>query len=72
MLVDELAIPAAASRDAIHVGIAATNGMRYLLTWNCRHLANASLRDRIEAVCRMAGYAPPMICTPEELREIEP
>jgi hypothetical protein len=41
--------------------------MEYLLTWNCAHLANARLRSRIEHICRDAGYAPPIICTPEEL-----
>jgi hypothetical protein len=39
--------------------------MQYLLTWNCTHLANAALRPQIEAVCRAAGFEPPLICTPE-------
>jgi hypothetical protein len=46
---------------------AAVHGMQYLLTWNCTHIANATLRPRIEAVCRAAGYEPPLICMPEEL-----
>ena len=29
--------------------------------------ANPVLRPRVEAVCRAAGYEPPLICTPEEL-----
>jgi hypothetical protein len=41
--------------------------MQYLLTWNCKHLANVALRIRIEAVCRAGGYEPPLICTPQEL-----
>jgi len=61
-----------AARDAVHVAMAATAGMDYLLTWNCRHLANASLRGRISEVCRTAGHRPPTICTPEELREVMP
>jgi hypothetical protein len=61
------ALPAAAARDAQHVGISAVNGMDYLLTWNCRHLANAVLRDRIEEVCESLGFRAPKICTPEEL-----
>jgi hypothetical protein len=36
-------------------------------TWNCTHMANAALRDPIESVCRVSGYEPPAICTPEEL-----
>ena len=43
------------------------NGADFLLTWNCRHIANAEMRAKIGAVCREAGYEPPVICTPEEL-----
>ena len=53
----------------VHVAIAAVNGMDYLLTWNCRHLANAAIRGKIEDACREAGMQPPIICTPEELME---
>jgi hypothetical protein len=42
-------------------------GMSFLLTWNCAHIANATMRERIEAVCRREGFNPPVICTPEEL-----
>jgi len=41
----------------------------YLLSWNCKHIANAALRSRIEAICRLAGFEPPVICTPLELVE---
>jgi len=71
-LVTELAIPLAARRDAVHVAIAATNGIDYLLTWNCRHLANLHQRARIERVCREHGYQPPLIGTPNELLEDVP
>jgi hypothetical protein len=71
-LADELilaaALPAKAVRDAQHVGIAAVNGIDYLLTWNCRHLANVVLRDKIEDVCDRFGVRAPKICTPEELQ----
>jgi predicted nucleic acid-binding protein len=53
--------------DALHIAVATINGMQYLLTWNCRHIANATLRPTIESVCRSAGFEPPIICTPEEL-----
>jgi len=39
----------------------------YLLTWNCVHIANATMRGKIEAICRAAGCEPPIICTPVEL-----
>ncbi len=63
------ALPRKARVDAIHVAIAAVNGMDYLLTWNLRHLANAVIRGKIEEACRKAGITPPIICTPEELME---
>jgi predicted nucleic acid-binding protein len=66
-LVARHAIPASEPRDAFHIAIAAVNGINYLLTWNFRHIANASLRSGIEQVCRDAGYEPPIICTPDEL-----
>ncbi len=50
-------------------GIATANGIDYLLTWNIRHLANAAMRRRIEDACRGAGFAAPVLCTPEELME---
>lgn len=62
-------IPQESAADALHIAIAAVNGADYLLTWNCKHLANATLRHRIEMLVEDAGYACPVICTPEELME---
>ena len=62
-------LPATAEVDALHIAIAVTNRVDYLLTWNSKHLANAALRSRIERVCRARGYDPVIICTPEELLE---
>lgn len=66
------ALPAKASVDAQHIAVAATNAIPYLLTWNCRHLANATMRPVIEAVCNAKGLKAPIICTPEELLESIP
>lgn len=62
------AMPSKAAIDAAHVAIAATHGVEFLMTWNCTHIANAVVRGKIEAVCRQAGFRPPVICTPLELR----
>lgn len=70
-LVDSAAVPQKAAEDALHIAIAAANGIEYLVTWNCRHIANATMRSKIEEVCRSAGHEPPIICTPEELLEAE-
>ncbi len=69
-LVRQVPLPEKAEVDALHIAVAAVNGMDYLLTWNCTHIANATLRHRIEAVCRLVGYEPPTICTPQEFMEI--
>jgi predicted nucleic acid-binding protein len=68
-LIQSHALPEKAEADAYHVAIAAVNGIAYLLTWNCTHIANAHTRPRIEATCRTLGYEPPVICTPLELME---
>ena len=68
-LVRTEAIPRTAIRDAVHIAIAAANGVEYLVTWSSRHIANAVARPLIESACRLAGFEPPTICTPEELME---
>jgi hypothetical protein len=66
-LVRRGALPKKATVDAFHIGIAAAHQVEYLLTWNCKHIANAAMRGPIEAICRSEGLTPPIICTPEEL-----
>jgi len=66
-LVRDVPLPPKAAADALHIATAAVHGIKYLLTWNCTHIANVALRTQIEMVCRAAGFEPPLICTPEEL-----
>jgi len=68
-LIEQGPLPDSAVVDALHIAIATVNGIHYLLTWNCTHIANAAIRSDIEDVCRARGYEPPVICTPEELLE---
>ena len=68
-LVRKVPLPGKAEVDALHIAVATVHGVDYLLTWNCSHIANATLRPRIEAICRSLGYEPPAICTPQELLE---
>ena len=70
-LLAEGPLPQKAATDALHISVAATNGIEYLLTWNCRHIANPAFRPRIESIRRRMGYGPPVICTPQELLEID-
>ena len=66
-LVRRGALPQNAMVDALHIAIAATHDVEFLLTWNCKHMANAAMRGTIESICRAADRQPPVICTPEEL-----
>lgn len=68
-LVRDGPIPEDAVEDALHIAVATVNGLEYLLTWNFRHIANATTRHEIERICRSRGYEPPVICTPQELLE---
>jgi predicted nucleic acid-binding protein len=69
-LVEQKAIPEQALEDALHIALAAVHGMEYLLTWNFKHIANATMRANVELVCRLNGFEPPIICTPLELMEV--
>ncbi len=66
-LIQYLALPPRAVADAVHIALAVVNGIDFLLTWNCTHIANAANRPIIESTCQSLGYAAPVICTPEEL-----
>ncbi len=60
-------LPPHVIRDAAHVAVAAVHAVDYLLTWNCKHLANAQISRRIAVVCEKLGRKMPILCTPEEL-----
>lgn len=55
--------------DAMHIAMATVGGADYLLTWNCKHIANATIRNRIEELLGRLGWACPIICTPDVLLE---
>ena len=60
-LVQAGALPAKAFEDALHIAIAAQQKIPYLLTWNLRHMANATMRPLIELVCANKGYKAPIM-----------
>lgn len=68
-LMTKVPLPPKAVVDALHISIAALSGIEYLLTWNCKHIANPALQKRIQSACRELGCEPPVICTPHELLE---
>jgi len=70
-LLQRVPLPIKADIDALHIATAAVNGITFLLTWNCKHIANPALRPIIEQVIRELGLRPPSICTPLELSEVD-
>jgi hypothetical protein len=67
LFVERGVIPRKALEDAFHVAVATSQGMDFLLTWNCKHIANAEVIERLGAVCLELGYRMPTLCTPEQL-----
>lgn len=57
-------LPAKALGDAAHLAIATVGKVKYLLTWNCAHLANAQLLARLEPIATETGFPLPRVCTP--------
>ena len=64
-------MPKKAQEDALHIAIASYARHEYLITWNCRHIANAEIRKTIEMVARKLNVNCPIICTPQELMGME-
>jgi len=67
-----LVMPAGGIGDATHLAIASVYSIDYLLTWNCKHLANANKIKHIEAINRRIGLVTPFMLTPPMLlKEID-
>lgn len=62
-------LPPRVNADAAHVAIATVYEVAYLLTWNCKHIANQKLIPRIERICSASGRKAPILCTPAQLLE---
>jgi len=66
-LVTRGALPVAAAEDSLHIAIATLHRVDFLLTWNCRHIANPLVQEAIAEYFEQRGFFLPVICTPEEL-----
>jgi hypothetical protein len=64
-------IPEQYPEDALHIAVAAVNGIEVLITWNFAHLNNPFTRTMIRQIVENEGYACPEICSPEELLEVD-
>jgi predicted nucleic acid-binding protein len=60
-------LPSKAVDDALHIAAATVYGLDYLLTWNCKHIANAQIQKKLAQISIEEGYELPTICTPYEL-----
>lgn len=60
-------LPEKAAEDGMHIAIATIHEVDYLLTWNCAHIANAEIQERLAEFLLERGFVLPFICTPEEL-----
>ena len=66
------AVPDECPEDALHIAVAAMNGMDFLLTWNFSYINNAFTRSIIRQVVENEGYQCPEVCSPEELEGDQP
>ena len=59
-------MPKKAKLDALHIASAAAGGVHYLLTQNCKHIANAHVLPRVYDLLEELGLPRLLICTPAE------
>jgi predicted nucleic acid-binding protein len=55
--------------DSFHLAFASVYGLDYLLTWNCRHLANPAKVAHVTVINRRLGLLTPTMLTPQMLVE---
>lgn len=60
-------LPTKADVDSVHIASATIHNMDYLLTWNCKHIANAQIQRKLAEISIDFGYTLPILCTPYEL-----
>ncbi|VXD15042.1 conserved hypothetical protein [Planktothrix paucivesiculata PCC 9631] len=65
-------LPQKASNDALHIALATVYGLNYLLTWNCKHMANSQIQRKLSEISCNLGYTLPFICTPYEFLNLDP
>lgn len=65
-------MPADADGDARHLAVATFWKCDILVSWNCKHIANATKTDHIRHVNAKLGYETPKLITPLELLGVEP
>jgi hypothetical protein len=69
LFLKEKGLPLKATDDAYHIAYATVHQIHYLLTWNCKHIANAQIQKKLRQISTQKGYELPILCTPYELQE---
>jgi hypothetical protein len=70
-IVGRRAVPAEYPEDALHIAVAAVNGIEVIINWNFAHLNNPLTRKMVRQIVESEGYECPEICSPEELLEVD-
>jgi predicted nucleic acid-binding protein len=70
-IVAKKGIPVEYPEDALHIAVAAVNGIEVIITWNFAHLNNPFTRKKVRTIVEAEGYSCPEVCSPEELLEVE-
>lgn len=60
-------MPTDPAGDALHLALASYHRCEFLVTWNCKHLANANKFGHIRRVNTLLGLLTPALVTPLEL-----
>ena len=68
--IKKLSLPKDGEIDAFHLAVATVYELDFILTWNCKHIANAFKYPLIRKINSKMGYRSPIICTPRELMEV--
>lgn len=66
-IVSRAILPPEAILDALHISCSAVNGVEYLVTWNCKHIANPIILPRVYRTLDDHGLTLPIICTPQAM-----
>ncbi len=68
-IIEGRGIPEEYPEDALHIAVAAVNGIDALVTWNFAHLNNPFTRMMVRQIVENTGYRCPELCSPDELLE---
>ncbi|MFH1050811.1 MAG: type II toxin-antitoxin system VapC family toxin [bacterium] len=68
--VELLNIPEKSKLDAFHLAFAVMFEIDFLLSWNCKHIANAMINFKIKDYNNKNSLYVPFLCTPQELLEV--